>query len=69
MSMAPKATPPTVEPETDPDLTFDTYLSVDDVSAVWVNGLMVWLQTRGDMLTARPLATWRQLLTQYQALT
>jgi hypothetical protein len=45
----------------------DTFLSVDGVSAVWINGLRVWLSSQ-DGIGPRPLSVWRQLLVQYQSL-
>lgn len=56
-------------PVADQDLVLDldSFVSREGVEPIWINGLMIWLATRGGM-SARPLAEWQQLLRTYQGL-
>lgn len=48
-------------------IDIDTFVTLDGVDPVWINGLIVYLSSRGGTY-ARSLTDWRGLLATYQAL-
>jgi hypothetical protein len=51
----------------EPVIDLDSFMTIDSVDSVWINGLMVYLTPAGGTLP-RSLSEWRSVLVTYQGL-